>query len=92
MAGSLTLIRDGPLRVWRASSYEVTLSRSVMPRGRPTDRSQASRCGSRILGQAAPGKVTSAGGAEVGVDLAGDVALELSWSSRCGEKLLAAVS
>jgi hypothetical protein len=49
--------RDGPLEMERASSYEVTLSRSVMPRGRPTDRSQASRCGSRILGQAAPGKV-----------------------------------
>jgi hypothetical protein len=38
-----------------ASSYEVTRSRSVMARGRPTNRSKASRCGSRISGQAAPG-------------------------------------
>jgi hypothetical protein len=29
----------------------------VVPRGRPADRSQASRCGSRISGQAAPGSV-----------------------------------
>ena len=29
----------------------------MVPRGRPADRSQASRCGSRILGQAAPGSV-----------------------------------
>jgi hypothetical protein len=46
-------------------------------RGRPADRSQASGCGSRLLGQAVPGVGASArGGAEVGVDLAGDVALE----------------
>jgi hypothetical protein len=49
--------------------------------------------GSRLVGQAVPGVgVSAGGGAEVGVDLAGDVAFELSWSSRCGEKLLAAVS
>ena len=29
----------------------------VVPRGRPADRSQASRCGSRISGQAAPGSM-----------------------------------
>src|ERR1019366_5671438 len=46
-------------------------------RGRPTNRSKASRgCGSRLSGQAVPGYRASAGGAEVGVDLAGDVALE----------------
>ena len=48
-----------------------------MVRGRPADRSQASRRGSRIWGQAVPGVGASArGGAEVGVDLAGDVAFE----------------
>src|SRR5258708_29632518 len=41
--------------VAHASSYEVTRSRSVMVRGRPTNRSKASRCGSRLLGQAVPG-------------------------------------
>ena len=29
----------------------------VVPRGRPADRSQASGCGSRFSGQAAPGSV-----------------------------------
>ena len=49
----------------------------VVPRGRPADRSQASGCGSRFTGQAAPGSSGSAGGgAEVGIDLAGDVALQ----------------
>jgi hypothetical protein len=39
--------------------------------------SQASRCGSRLAGQAGPREcVLAGGGAEVGVDLAGDVALE----------------
>ena len=47
--------RDGPLRVERAGSYEVTPSRSVMVRGRPADRSKASGCGSRLAGQAVPG-------------------------------------
>src|SRR5580700_8448721 len=62
---------------WRASSYKVTPSGWVMPRERPADRSQASRCGSRILGQAAPGRVTSARGrAEAGVDLPGDVTFQ----------------
>ena len=47
-------------------------------RGRPADRSQASRFrGSRISGQAVPGVYGSVSGrAQVRVDLAGDVALE----------------
>jgi hypothetical protein len=62
---------------WRASSYELTPSRWVRPRGRPADRSQASGCVSRLAGQAAPGMVCRArGGPEVRVDLAGDVTLE----------------
>src|SRR6266852_3082645 len=48
-----------------------------MVRGRPANRSKASRRGSRFSGQAVPGVGASARGwAEVGVDLAGDVALE----------------
>src|SRR5258708_4702944 len=70
---------------WRASSYEVTPSGWVMPRERPADRSQASRCGSRILGQAAPGRVTSARRrAEAGVDLPGDVTLQAADDLRLG--------
>ena len=68
--------REGPLRGGRASSYEVTRSRSVLVRERPANRSKASRCGSRILGQAAPlGYLASAGGAQRRIDLAGDVTL-----------------
>ena len=55
-------------------------------RGRPTNRSKASRVrGSRISGQAAPGAWALAGGrAEVAVDLAGDVTLQAADDLRLG--------
>ena len=60
-------------------------------RGRPADRSQASRCGSRLAGQAAPGALASAGAwAQVGVDLTGDVTLEAADDLFLGQALFAA--
>src|SRR6266542_2956777 len=62
---------------WRASSYEVTPSRSDGPGdGRRIVRRPA-RMRQPIIGPGRPQECVSArGGAQVGVDLAGDVALE----------------
>src|SRR5215472_19107373 len=59
-----------------AGSYEVTPGGSGwVGRGRPADRWKASIwCGSRIVGQAAPGEMALA--AQVGAGLAGGIALE----------------
>jgi hypothetical protein len=63
---------------WRASSYEVTISR----RGSPGDGrrivSRPAGCGSRIEGQTVPGSwgALASRRAQVGIDFAGDVTLE----------------
>src|SRR6516164_8180126 len=78
MAGSLALIREGPL-MGRAGSYEVTPSwLKVVPQGRPANRSQASTDAAAEYGARPPpgGWASPGGGAQVGVDLAGDVTLE----------------
>src|SRR5690348_4590722 len=70
--------RDGPLVAEGRllSGHEIQQFRKGF--GRPADRSKASTgCGSRFAGQAAPGaRRASAAGAQVTVDLAGDVTLE----------------
>ena len=68
--------RDGPLRV----EGKLLLGHAQQVRWGPgaADESFEGKqgCGSRLSGQAAPGAGVSAGGAEVGVNLAGDVTLE----------------
>ena len=63
-------------------------------RGRPADRSQASRFrGSRISGQAVPGVYGPVSGrAQVRIDLAGDVALQAADDLGLGRSVFAAVS
>src|SRR5713226_2088672 len=62
---------------WRASSYQVTLSRSVVPRGTAGGSFAGQRLRQPIHGPGRPREYGLAGGgAEVGIDLAGDVALQ----------------
>ena len=69
--------REGPLGV-RASSYEVTWQQVRTGSGTAGESFEGQHeCGSRLAGQAAPEVGASAGrGAEVAVNLAGDVTLE----------------
>src|SRR5512140_1510211 len=79
-------IRDGPLQVERASSYEVTSSRS----GEAGDGRRIVRrpAGSRqpIIGSGRPRsfRALAGGRAEVAVDLAGDVTLQAADDLRLG--------
>ena len=83
--------REGPLLAEGRllSGHEVSSWRWA--RGGPADRSQASTgCGSRLAGQAAPGATASAAGAQVVVDLAGDVTLQAADDLLLGEPFLGA--
>ena len=69
--------RDEPLRVWRESSYEVTLSKSCGAPGTAGGSFAGQRLRQPISGPDRPRECALAGGdAEVGIDLAGDVALQ----------------
>jgi len=76
----------------RASSYEVTPQQVGCARERPANRSKASRMRQPISGPGRPRECASArGGAQVGVDLAGDVALEAADDLRLGFSFARAV-
>ena len=70
--------QGGAARGARAGSYEVTWSgRPGQDRGRPADHRQASTDAAATLrARPSPGSGALAGGAQVAVDLAGDVTLQ----------------
>src|SRR5690242_9562096 len=78
--------RDGPLEMERASSYQVTLSRSGRGPGTAGESFAGQQVrGSRISGQAAPGAwVLPDGRGQLAAGLAGDVALEAADDLRLG--------